>query len=149
MKKTDIIKILRSSASVFTFKDIFLASEEKNQLSLQQRLHYYVQTGELYSIRRGFYAKDKNYNKREFSTKLYTPSYVSFETILAEAGMIFQFYSTIFVASYQSKELECDGQGYWFKKLKDEILVNSAGVENRGNYYAATKERAFLDTLYL
>ncbi|MBA3751850.1 type IV toxin-antitoxin system AbiEi family antitoxin domain-containing protein [Candidatus Dependentiae bacterium] len=149
MKKTDLITLLRSKQSVFSFKEIFLASGDLKPSLLRRRLHYYVQKGELYAVRRGLYAKDKNYERRELATKIFTPAYISFETILLEAGIIFQYYSTIFVASYQSKDIICDNQSYSFKKIKDTILTNSAGVENRGNYFAASKERAFLDVLYL
>jgi hypothetical protein len=108
-----------------------------------------VQKGELYSIRRGLYAKDKNYDRLELATKIFIPSYVSFETILVEAGIIFQHYNKIFIATYQTREIECDNQVYSFRKIKDVILMNNMGLENRGNYFAASKERAFLDVLYL
>jgi len=103
----------------------------------------------LYHIRRGFYAKDKNYDRFEFATKIYTPSYISFESVLVNAGVIFQHYRQIFVASYQSKELICDKQKYLFKKLKTSILINGLGIENKENYSIASPERAFLDILYL
>jgi hypothetical protein len=149
MEKTNILNILRSKSSVLTFKEILIASGEENPNRLKRRLNYYVQNGELYAIRRGLYAKDKNYDRLELATKIFTPSYVSFETVLAEAGIIFQHYNKIFVATYQTKEIECDSQVYSFKKIKDVILMNNAGIENRGNYFAASKERAFLDVLYL
>jgi len=149
MNKANILNILRSNASVFTFKDILLATNEAKPLLLKRRLSYYIKQGELYHIRRGFYAKDKNYNRLELATKILTPSYVSFETVLKQEGIIFQYYSTIFVASYQTKEITCDGQLYSFKKIKDTILTNNAGIENKGTYSVASKERAFLDTLYL
>ena|SRR3972149_5172354 len=149
MGKTTILDILRSKSSVLTFKEILIASSEQHPNLLKRRLHYYVQKGELHSIRRGLYAKDKQYDRRELATKIYTPSYVSFETILSEAGVIFQHYDTIFVATYQTKEIECDGQKYSFRTIKDIVLTNAAGIEDRGNYFAASKERAFLDTLYL
>ena len=149
MEQTNILRILRSKNTVFSFKEILLAScEEKPQL-LKRRLSYYVKKGELYPIRRGLYAKDKNYNQLELATKILTPSYVSFETILIEAGVIFQHYDTIFVATYQTKNIVCDAHTYSFRKIKDTILTNNAGIENRGNYFAASKERAFLDVLYL
>ncbi|MCL5436662.1 MAG: hypothetical protein M1549_02175, partial [Candidatus Dependentiae bacterium] len=66
-----------------------------------------------------------------------------------EAGIIFQHYESIFVASYQTKEIECDNQRYIYRKLKDAVLVNTDGIVNRGNYFAASKERAFLDMIYL
>jgi len=149
MEKASILKILRSQASVFSFKDILLSNHDVNPLLLKRRLNYYVKKGELYHIRRGLYAKDKNYDRLELATRVFTPSYVSFETVLREAGVIFQYYSTIFVATYQTKEIACDGQAYSFRKIKDTILTNSAGIEKRGFYFIASKERAFLDMLYL
>lgn len=149
MEKSNLLGILRSKSSVLTFKEILIASGIDKPLLLKRRLNYYVKKGELKSIRRGLYAKDKNYDRLEMATKIFTPSYVSFETILSEAGVIFQHYKQIFVATYQTKEIECDKQLYSFRKVKDDILTNTAGVENRGNYFAASKERAFLDVLYL
>lgn len=35
------------------------------------------------------------------------------------------------------------------KKIKDNILTNSAGIEQSDYYSIASKERAFLDVLYL
>ncbi len=82
MQKSNILSILRSKSSVFTFKEILIAYSEQNPDLLKRRLQYYVQKGELYSIRRGLYAKDKNYDRLELATKIFTPSYISFETIL-------------------------------------------------------------------
>ena len=149
MGKADILSILRSKSTVFTFKEILISSGLVEADLLKRRLNYYVRKGELYSVRRGLYAKDKNYDRLELATKICTPAYVSFETVLAEAGIIFQHYKKIFVATYQTKEIECDNQIYSFRKIKDDILTNTDGIENRGNYFAASKERAFLDVIYL
>lgn len=148
MEKADILSILRADRTVFTFKEILLASGETRPNLLIRRLSYYVKKGELHSIRRGLYAKDKNYNKRELATKIYTPSYVSFETVLRDAGMIFQYYDTIFVASYITREIVADNQPFAYKRLKDHILTNPAGIDVKDNYSIASPERAFLDTLY-
>ncbi len=148
MEKADILSILRADKTVFTFKEILLASEENDPNLLKRRLNYYVKKGELYSIRRGFYAKDRSYNKFELATKLYTPSYISFETVLRQAGITFQYYETIFVASYLTREIDADNQKYEYKKMKDSILTNSAGIEKKDGYSIASPERALLDTLY-
>lgn len=150
MKKGDYLKtILRSKKTVFSFKDIVLLWRESNLKAARVRINYYIKNGDLYHLRRGFYAKDKNYNKYELAAKIYTPSYISLETVLAKAGLIFQFYSQIFVISYLTREIKEDGQIYLFRKIKDNILTNSLGVENKDNYSIATTERAFLDILYL
>lgn len=149
MSKKDITDILRSNNTIFTFKDISLIWQETNLDLVKSRVNYYVKQDELYPLRRGIYAKDKNYDRFELATKIYTPAYISFETVLAKEGVIFQHYSQIFVASYLSREIVCDGQTYVFKKLKDFILNNQLGLERTASYFIASRERAFLDTLYL
>lgn len=141
--------ILRSPKTIFSLKDVTLLWGEPATGSVRVRLNHYARRGKLYRLRRGFYAKDKHYNKLEFATRLFTPAYVSFETILAREGLVFQFYSQVSVASYLSRDIEVDGQTYSFKKIKTSILTNSLGVEVRDETSLATKERAFLDTLYL
>jgi len=149
MEKADILNILKSNNTVFSFKEILLTSGESNPALLRRRIYSYIKNGQLYGIRWGLYAKDKNYDKLELATKIFIPAYVSFETVLAEAGVTFQHYSQIFVASYQTKEIDCDGQIFSFKKLKTNILNNNSGIENKGFYSIASKERAFLDIVYL
>jgi len=51
--------------------------------------------------------------------------------------------------SYLTREIICDGQKYVFRKIKDTILTNSLGLEKKDNYFIASRERAFLDTVYL
>jgi len=149
MEKASILSILRGENTVFTFKDVLLASGETNVPLLKRRINYYVKNKELYPIRRGIYAKDKNYDRLELANKVYTPAYISFETVLAREGIVFQQYDQIFVASYLTREISCDGQSYVFRQMKDNVLTNSLGIEKKGNYHIASKERAFLDTIYL
>jgi hypothetical protein len=142
----NILKImLKSKQTVFSFKELLLLLKTDDVAALKSKLNYYIKNGELHHIRRGLYAKDANYDRLELATKILTPSYVSFETVLVSAGIIFQYYSAIFVASYQAREIICDGQTYIFRRIKPTILTNSQGVENN----IATPERAFLDLLYL
>lgn len=150
MKKGHYLEsILRSPKTVFSYKDVALLWRESNSEAVKVRLSYYARQGKLYRIRRGLYAKDKNYNKFELATRIFTPSYLSFETVLAKEGVIFQFYDEIFVASYLTREIEVDGQVYSFRRIKAPLLTNAVGVEHRDETSIATKERAFLDMLYL
>jgi len=149
MEKAGLLNIVRGGNTVFTFKDILLASGKTNPSLLRRRISYYVKNRELYPIRRGVYAKDKNYDRLELANKIFTPAYISFETVLAKEGVIFQHYDQVFVASYLTREISCDGGAYAFRRLKDSVLTNSLGVEIKVHYSIASKERAFLDTLYL
>lgn len=141
--------LLRSPKTVFTYEDLAILWREPSSAAARVRLNYYVRRGNLYRIRRGLFAKDNKYNKLELATRIFTPSYVSFETILAQEGIIFQFYSQIFVASYLMREVNIDGQRYTFRKIKNSILTDSTGVIHRDESSFASRERALLDTLYL
>jgi hypothetical protein len=140
--------LLRSPQSVFTTKDVALLWNESNNSIIADRLKSYVNNGKLVRIRRGIYSKDKKYNKYEFAVKIFRPSYVSFETVLGASGMTFQYYGNIFVASYLKREIKSDNQTYSFVKMKDSILSNPKGIDQTGEYAIASKERAFLDTIY-
>jgi len=149
MKKTLILDIYNSKNTVFSIKDIVLLWGESDAELVKMRVYRYVKVGKLYSIRKGFYAKDKNYNKNELATKIYTPSYISFETVLGRVGVTFQNYGQIFVASYLTREIIADGQTYSYRKIKESVLTNNAGIEHKDNYSVALPERAFLDLVYL
>jgi len=149
MKKGDYIStILRSNKTVFSFKDIALLWGDSGNAA-RVRVNYYLKNGDFYRIHQGFYAKDKNYNKNELATKVYTPSYISFETVLGKAGVTFQHYGQIFVASYLTRKISADKQAYSYRKIKESVLTNNAGIEHKDNYSIATSERAFLDVVYL
>ena len=143
-----LTSILRSPKTVFTYKDIVLLWNESASDAARVRLNYYLKKGYLCRIRKGLYAKNENYDRLELATRILTPSYVSFETVLAKEGLIFQYYEPVFVASYATRTITIEGQTYSFRKIKNEVLVNSIGIENIRETSLATKERAFLDMLY-
>ena len=141
--------LLRSPKTIFSNKDVALLWNENDNLIVADRLKRYVRVGKLIRLRRGFYAKDKNYDPLELATRIYTPSYISFETILTRAGINFQKYDSIFVASYVTREIKVGGQNISYIRMKDYVLSNTTGVEQNGNVAMATKERAFLDRIYI
>lgn len=141
--------IYGSKQTVFTSREIALLTGTKNANNLKSKLSYYVKTGGLIRLRRGIFVKNKDYDKNELIVRIYTPAYLSFETVLAREGMIFQYYESLFVASYLSRDIFVGGIKITYKKLKNEVLTNKKGLINRGYYFEATKERAFLDRLYL
>jgi hypothetical protein len=150
MHKGDYLAaILKSDKTIFTSKDIAILWGETASPATWVRINYYVRKGELIRLRKGIYAKSAGYNKLELATRIFTPAYVSFETVLAKEGLIFQFYEKIFVASYLTREFTIDGQNYALRKLKDAVLTNPLGIEHREETSIAIKERAFLDTLYI
>lgn len=141
--------LLRSSKTVFSTKDIFLLWGETNSGAARVRLNQYVKNGKLIRVRRGIYAKDENYSRFELATRVYTPSYISFETVLTRSGINFQYYESIFVATYLHREIKVGEQNIIYVKMKDHILTNTAGIEHSNDIAMATPERAFLDRIYI
>jgi hypothetical protein len=149
MTKGDYLStILKSNKTVFSLIDISLLWGVSSADTVKSRLNYYVKKNDLYHIKRGFYSKDKQYNKLELATKIFTPSYITFETVLAREGLIFQYQNKITVASYLTREIEIDGSLYSFKKIKNTVLTDSIGVNQINETSVASKERAFLDIIY-
>ena len=149
MSRKEMDVILRSSLTVFSFRDIELLIRETKPGLLRRRLNYYVKKGELYSPRRGIYTKSKDYNLFEFGVKLYAPAYLSFETVLASSGVVFQRHQTITLASYLSRVLNADGYEYHYRKMTEKIVFNPTGLVAKSGYSAACPERAVLDMLYI
>lgn len=144
-----IAKLYQSPKTVLTIKDLALLWGETNPINLKSKIAYYTKQGALIRLTRGVYAKDNNYNIKELATSIYIPSYVSFETVLREAGVIFQHYDAIFIAGPWPIIKKIGEHTLTFRKLKNSVLYNSAGIINENNVSVATTERAFLDMIYL
>lgn len=144
-----LAKLFQSSQTVFTFKELALIWNETNSDNLKAKIYYYVKSGTIFRLHRGVYAKNKDFNAKELATSLYSPSYISFETVLREAGMIFQYYETIFAAGPWTKDVKIDKYKFAYRRLKKSVLYNPAGIVSRDNFSIASPERAFLDMLYV
>lgn len=141
--------LLRSTKTIFTNKDVALLWGVAADNTIRVRLNSYVRSGKLIRVHRGIYAKDKNYNRFELATRIYTPSYISFETVLTRTGINFQYYGNIFVATYVTRGIEVDGHRISFVHMKDYVLSDTTGIEHTNGIAMATKERAFLDRIYV
>ena len=95
-------------------------------------------------------ANPEEQDPEELACKIYSPAYISLEYVLQKEGNIFQYGSQITIISYLSRTLSVDGHTLSYRKIKNDILYNSAGItmDNKG-VSIATPERALLDTLYL
>jgi len=146
----DLVYTLYSDArSVFRLKDVAMLTGETSFSSLNMKLNYYVRTGRLQNLRKGLYCKP-NYNQEELACRIFSPAYISLEYVLQRAGVIFQYDSRFTMLSYLSREIEIDDKIFSFRKIKNELLISSQGIEQCGNTTTiATPERAFLDMLYL
>lgn len=140
--------VYRDSRSVITPATIAMLTGETNSNSLNVKLSSYVCKNKLLRLRKGIYAKPE-YNPEELACTLYTPSYISLEYVLQSAGIIFQYYESITSVSYLSRTIQINDKNYSYRRIKDEIIINTDGIIRHDNINIATPERAFLDMLYL
>jgi len=148
MGQNFILKIYQHAQTVFSTKELSLIFPQTNFISLKNKLSYAVKTGKLVKLRKGIYAKTK-YNFLEVVSKIYAPSYISLETVLATKGIIFQKYENLFAISYLTRSIKVANREIFYRKIKDKILLNKIGIIEKDNYFIASKERAFLDAVFL
>lgn len=150
MQKSEdfILKLYQTKNTVFSIKEVALLFPEISRENLKARLNYYVKKKALDNVRKGIYAKSE-YNPLELAAKIYTPSYVSLETVLEREGIVFQHYKTIFIVSYLTRKIEVNNYEIQYRRISEKILLDRRGVNQQTAYAVASKERAFLDALYL
>lgn len=147
-RKDFILEIYKDSRTVFGLSDIAMLFPQDKGKYLSDRLGYYVQTDRLLNPRKGIYAKP-GYSPLELANILYKPSYISLEYVLQQAGVIFQFDSRTTSVGYLSREVEIDGRTFSYRRIKEEIMIDTTGIQRTDNVNIAIPERAFLDMLYL
>ncbi len=148
--KTDIIlSVYQSPKTVFTLADIAMLSGDTDMISLSKKMNYYTKKGRLGNPRKGIYTKP-GYKPEEMACAIFKPSYLSLEYILQKEGIIFQYDSRLTSVSYLSRTVTVDGYVYIYRKIRNAILLNTAGILTQENGISmAAAERAFLDLCYL
>jgi hypothetical protein len=150
MKQIDLIlEIYKDKRTVFTLRDIALLTRESDSSRLKQRINYYVRNNSLVNIRKGIYTKEA-FDPEELACRIFTPSYISLEYVLQKSGFIFQYDERMTQVSYLSRNLQAGVYELMYRKIRNEILMNTYGIIRKDNgVNIATPERALLDILYL
>lgn len=144
-----ISKILKSNKTVFTYQDLGILLWIKSRNSIKSLLARYVDSWLMINVHAGIYVLPK-YNEFELATKIKKNSYISFESVLKPAWVIFQdYWNKIFLASDKTWQKESDWLVFEYRKLRDDILYNQLWIEHKWQYAIATPERALCDRLYI
>lgn len=143
-----ILKIYQSPQTVLSVAEIGILLGKTDADNLKSQIQYHVKKGVLMKLRKGIYAKP-NFNIFELGTKIFSPAYVSLQTVLQQEGVIFQDYSRIFLVSYLTRTINIKNQAFEFHRIKKEILINPLGLIQKNNFWQSSKERAICDTLYV
>lgn len=145
-------------------KNIFTSNELKilrgvDGNSFQKRLSYNLKTNKFIKIRKWVYAIADSINFLEdkdvfqIANSIYTPSYISLETVLTREWINFQYYWDIKLMCPYTKEIQIDTipdhqLRLDFVRLPKELLTNNIWLVQKDGYVIATKERAICDTLW-
>lgn len=148
MKNSIILSLYKKPQTVFTLKEVSLLFPEIPYSNLKKRMSYFSKSGSIKKLSRGVYAKDQ-FDVLELANKLYSPSYISLETVLQKAGVTFQYYESVFAVSYLSRTVVVGDDTIEYRRIKKDILLNKQGIEDQGNVVIASPERAFLDGVFL
>jgi len=146
------IKQLSQEANkLFHTQDLALLWEINNSNTLYTQIKRYVSQGILYRIHKGYYASISLSNIDPVLLGigyLHDYAYLSGESVLKEAGIVFQQSPYITLISSVSRKFTIGSNQYLVRRLKPELLYNPTGLFKKGSYLQATPERAVADLLY-
>jgi hypothetical protein len=148
MLNTLALKIYNDPRTVLTLGEISQLMPDISYKNIRRRATYLIKSGKLIKLRQGIYAKLK-FNPWEAVGKIYKPSYISLETVLAREGIVFQYYETIFAASYLTREVKINDTTIQYRRIERSVLTNPDGIEEKEGYFIASRERAFLDAVFI
>lgn len=143
---------------IYTANDLKILRGSQDN-TFKKRLSYQIKTNKLIRIRKWIYVVSNQIQNLEepdyryIANSISLPSYISFETVLRDYGVIFQMYISIFVAANYTKEIKIEIPQQenqikiQFQKLPIEILSNPLGLETENWYTIASLERALCDIL--
>ncbi len=135
--------------TVLTSEDLAFAFG-KEYTDIRRQIAYYCNRGYLRRLHNGVFAiGDEPYDILELANKILRPSYISLDTVLRMEGVIFQYAEEITLVSYKTITMDIDGHTLAFRSIKKPVLLNGEWIIHSGNISIATKERAFLDAMYL
>ncbi len=114
----------------------------------------YVKNGLFIRLKNNFYVIEDNYStaSRDYSFRLanflQVPSYISFMTALSLYEVTSQVQRNFFESASlkRSRQFKTEGRAFSFYKLKKPYYF---GFIKKNDIFIATKEKAFLDALYL
>lgn len=144
-------QLAKLGAVVFHAGDLANLWQIKNPNTLHTTLKRYTQDGMLIRIQRGLYSLlpvNKIDSKLLGIKALHQYAYISTETVLAQAGIIFQSIPQITLISSVSKKFSLGDNQYYSRQLADKFLFNDAGIVLQNGIQTAIPERAVADLLY-
>ncbi len=148
MKYLDLIKKIKEP--VFSIHDLDI----KGLDFYSSQLSSWVSKGLLIKLKNGIYliVDRKNEISNEYiASRIYQPSYISLEWILARIGLIPEMvYNVTSITSRTSRNYKNSLGGFIYKHVKKEFFFDYYKIKKDGQvFFVASPEKALLDFLYL
>lgn len=143
--------LLKQHQKIFHTRDLALLWGIDNPNTLYTTIKRYIQKGILIPVQKGLYATVPLDQLDPYALGLamiHTYAYVSCESILVAAGIMFQASEVMTVVSSVSKRFTLAGRAYLVRTMADRFLYNDAGVERENGILTATLPRAVADMVY-
>jgi predicted transcriptional regulator of viral defense system len=139
---------------IFSRNDIVKLFPQEPTGQINTQLHRMLVRGDLVGLKRGLYVfSGGNVDEFVLANKLYTPSYVSLESVLNTSGVIPDYASSVTsVTPITSKKFNTLLGSFSYSKLSKNLYFGYSRVldSQSGIYYdIATPEKALLDFIYI
>lgn len=151
LKSTSVAQALLSRGGVIfsklDFKRLFSVSESAATFFLAR----HCQSGLFSRLKNGLYVLSSHFPPEEaIANRLYQPSYLSFEYVLARHGIIPEaVYSVTSATTKPTRQFEVDGKSYEYFTIKEKAYAGYRPEKINGHVVlVAVPEKAFADTLY-
>ena len=147
MKAIDLNnKIKQLNLEIFSIKD--LQKLFPNDSGVKVQIKRLIDRKIIDRVSKGVYKLSEiNPDLEKYTTKIYPPSYISFETALSKYGIINQgFYKITLATTRHSKKMELLNNLCEYVQIKPSLFF---GFNLTNGLYLAEAEKAFLDEIYL
>ena len=151
VKDQKLKSLLEDKRGLYHTQDLAVLWGIDNPNTLYTTVRRYVARGFLNRIYKGYYSSVPLAEVDPFHlgvVALHGYGYVSTESVLAGHGVIAQDVKYITLVSGFSKRFEINGFKFLSRKMKEEYLLNRAGVLVEHGVRRASVERAVADMLY-
>jgi len=146
-----INELLQIDRKLFHTGDLAVLWDISNKNTLYTTIKRYVRKGLLKPVYKGLYVTVPlpQLDPLELGKAIiHRYTYLSTESVLVQAGVIFQAtYAYTFVSDLP-KKVTVGSMSFLFRQLKPEFLNNPAGVLDRNGVFIASTARAVADMLY-
>lgn len=143
--------LLKQNQPLFHTRDLSLLWGITNNNHLYTTIKRYVDKGILIPIHKGFYST-LPLNQVDIlklgTSYLHRYAYVSCESVLSLAGIIFQAQNYLTLISSVSRKFTVASHHFLVRKLADAYLLNDAGITSQNSVLIASTARAVADLLY-